>query len=81
MWRDFTRPAWAASFVDQSAYLNSGLSRSWNLTSVYPGQQGWLRFRVRNTGSKDVVQRGGANPLRFGDSFAAQSSEPVRCHG
>ena len=80
MWRDFTRPAWAASFVDQSAYLNSGLSRSWNLTSVYPGQQGWLKFRVRNTGSK-TWSRGGANPLRLGTASPHNRASPFAVTG
>ena len=72
-----TKPAWAASFVDQSAYLNSGLSRSWNLTSVYPGQQGWLKFRVRNTGSKTWSARRAR--IRSGWGQLRRTIERARC--
>lgn len=65
MWRDFGRPAWSAEFIDQHAFTDAALSKPWTLTRVSPGQEGYLRFRVRNTGAR-TWSASGANPVRLG---------------
>lgn len=65
MWRDFGRPAWSASFVDQSAFSDVALTKSWDLSTASRGQEGYLRFRLRNTGSRTWTS-GGANAVNLG---------------
>jgi Ca2+-binding RTX toxin-like protein len=66
-----------ASFVDQHAFRNAALTAAWDLSSVVPGQTGWLRFRVRNTGSQ-TWSRSGSNPVRLGTASPQDRSSPFR---
>ncbi|MEO0492127.1 MAG: cutinase family protein, partial [Actinomycetota bacterium] len=48
----FLRSAWSASFVSQQSALDAGFTQGWDTTQATPGQVGFLRFSVRNTGSR-----------------------------
>lgn len=80
MWRDFGRPAWSATFVDQHAYGNSALTQPWNIGHTYPGEEGYLRFRVRNTGAK-TWSRNGSNPVKLGTTVPDNRASPFNISG
>ncbi len=59
-------PAWAGEYVSQSAFLDcTSACLPWDITKSYPGQEGWLVFRVKNTGTQ-TWRNTGPNPTRLG---------------
>ena len=76
VWRDFGRPAHSATFVDQSAFLDAGLTRPWDLSTSHVGQVGYLRFRVRNTGAV-TWSASGPNPVLLGATSPIDRSSPL----
>ena len=62
---DMVRKAWSGEFVGQSAWLDASETQPWDLTKAYPGETGYLKFRVKNTGSSTWTS-GGDNPVQLG---------------
>ena len=80
MWREFGRPAHSATFVDQSAFLDAGQTRSWDLSTSHVGQVGYLRFRLRNTGAL-TWSASGPNPVLLGTTSPIDRTSPLYVPG
>ena len=65
MWRDFVRREWSAATVDVRTFRDPNATTSWDPARAIAGEVGWVRLRVRNTGSA-TWSSGGATPVRVG---------------
>ncbi len=77
---DLVRKIWSGEFVGQSAWLDADETQPWALTKAYPGETGYLKFRVRNTGSSTWTS-GGANPVQLGTWGPADRKSPFFVDG
>ena len=67
MWRDFSRPAWSATTLDVVTSRDRTGTESWDPAQSVTGETGWVRLRVRNTGSA-TWSASGTNPVLLGTS-------------
>ena len=77
---DLVRRSLSGEFVGKSAWLDADETQPWDLSQAYPGQTGYLKFRLRNTGSRTWTS-GGDNPVQLGTWGPADRKSPFYVDG
>lgn len=70
-------PTWAGAYVSQDAWRDEARTQRWDITKAYPGQTGWLEFRVRNTGTA-TWKPSGTHPVRLGTAQPHDRASALR---